>query len=110
MLNSSISAVLLCLQFTTQPAFATGGDMASPPSPAATRRTATAANSCGLEAVRRYVGSDSTPPTRTVVANAVGHTRIRWIRPGEVVTQDYRDDRLNIIVDTDGRILTMRCG
>lgn len=36
--------------------------------------------------------------------------RVRVIRPGMAVTMDWREDRLNLEVDADNRVLTVRCG
>lgn len=36
--------------------------------------------------------------------------RVRVIKPGMAVTMDYREDRVNIDVDADNRILKVRCG
>lgn len=35
---------------------------------------------------------------------------IRWIRPGDMVTMDYRTDRLNIDLDAQNRVTRFRCG
>lgn len=45
-----------------------------------------------------------------MLARTVGHDRMRVIRPGAVITQDLRGDRLNLIVDDKGKLLTARCG
>ena len=34
----------------------------------------------------------------------------RAINPGDMVTQDFRPDRLNIEIGEDGRIKQFRCG
>lgn len=39
-----------------------------------------------------------------------GSERVRVIRPGMMVTMDYREDRVNLDVDADNRVLTVRCG
>ena len=36
--------------------------------------------------------------------------RVRVIKPGMAVTMDYREDRVNLDVDADNRILKVRCG
>ena len=36
--------------------------------------------------------------------------RVRVIKPGMAVTMDYREDRVNIDVDADNRIVKVRCG
>lgn len=114
MFNSSMGLVMLCVAFSQQP---TSGPTAalgrSPSVPATVQQPAarvTGDDACGLDAARRYTGGTATPTTREAVAKAAGHTRIRWIKPGEIVTQDYRTDRLNVIIDDAGKILTMRCG
>lgn len=48
-----------------------------------------------------------------VVARVVADTgseRVRVIRPGMAVTMDFREERVNIEVDADNRILSVRCG
>lgn len=68
------------------------------------------ADACSTHTVSRFVGTDATPAVRNAITLAAGHDRIRWIKPGTAVTQDFRADRLNIILDQAGRVLTMRCG
>ena len=36
--------------------------------------------------------------------------RVRVIKPGMMVTMDYREDRVNIEVDEDNRVTVVRCG
>lgn len=35
--------------------------------------------------------------------------RVRVIRPGMAVTMDYREDRVNLDVDADNRVTSVRC-
>jgi hypothetical protein len=39
-----------------------------------------------------------------------GAKNIRWIAPGMAVTQDYREDRLNLDTDEKGKIIRAHCG
>lgn len=39
-----------------------------------------------------------------------GSKGVRVIKPGQAVTMDYREDRVNIDVDDKGRVLKVRCG
>jgi hypothetical protein len=39
-----------------------------------------------------------------------GAGAVRWIRPGDMVTMDYREDRLNIELDERNRVKRPRCG
>lgn len=70
----------------------------------------TGSDTCGQRAALRLVGTVFTPQARSGLARAVGHDRMRVIRPGSVITQDLRNDRLNLIVDETGILLTARCG
>lgn len=39
-----------------------------------------------------------------------GATALRWIAPGMMVTMDYREDRVNLRVDTAGKVVKVNCG
>ena len=39
-----------------------------------------------------------------------GAIALRVVRPGMMVTMDYREDRLNLHLDAKGKILNARCG
>lgn len=65
---------------------------------------------CGAAKASEVVGHRDTPEMRKELAEHVGHNRIRWIHPGDVVTQDYVAKRLNVIISSDGRINSVRCG
>ena len=114
MFNLPMGAVMFCVALAQPPALGANPALGQPPpmpiaihKPTAQSRVA---DTCGLEAARRYTAGIASPTIREAVAKATGHTRIRWIKPGEAVTQDYRTDRLNVIIDDNGKILTMRCG
>jgi hypothetical protein len=82
---------------------AAGGDApAQPPAPSE--------DACGAGKVAGYLGQLPTTDVIADIQKTVGHTRIRTIRPGDAVTMDYREDRLNIEIGDDGRIRLLRCG
>jgi len=90
-----------------------GADIARPPaSPAATATaTATAArDTCNMRQARRFTGVVYNAKVREDLARAILHHRIRLIRPGSVITQDLRPDRINLILNDAGKIMTIRCG
>ena len=60
-----------------------------------------APDTCGASANRRFIGGDVSSMTQP--ANA------RVIRPGDPVAEDFRIDRLNIILDANGVITAMEC-
>ncbi|KFN48699.1 I78 family peptidase inhibitor [Arenimonas composti] len=41
---------------------------------------------------------------------ATGSEGVRVLKPGMMATMDYREDRVNIDVDGDDRVLRVRCG
>jgi len=41
---------------------------------------------------------------------AAGATVVRALRPGEVVTMEYRGDRLTLTLDESGKVSAVNCG
>ena len=39
-----------------------------------------------------------------------GAKALRWISPGMAVTMDFREDRLNLDLDAEGKIVRAHCG
>ena len=72
--------------------------------------SAAAQSDCGAGKAAKFVGKAATPQVRMEVAKAVGHLRIRWIGPDDVVTMDYSEGRLNADLDDGGKIKAFRCG
>lgn len=68
------------------------------------------ADSCNARAAADTIGRKDTPGLRAEVTGKVGHSRIRWVSPGSIVTQDYRKDRLNVDIDAGGMVTRLRCG
>ena len=68
------------------------------------------ADACRRSAAEDAIGRKDTPALRAEVARKVGHSRIRWLPPGTIVTQDLRGDRLNIDIDEGGVVVRVRCG
>jgi hypothetical protein len=64
---------------------------------------------CGADRLRPFFERTAGPNTRNAIVRAVGHSRIRWIAPGQAVTQDLRPDRLNAELDGRGRIAKFDC-
>lgn len=58
----------------------------------------------------RYSGQAYTASIGTELQRAAEATRLRVIRPGDAVTMDFREDRLNIELDGGGRVRALRCG
>ena len=65
---------------------------------------------CNAAPAQGLIGRQSTPELGAEAQRLTGAARMRWIRPGQMVTMDYREDRLNIDLDEQGRITGLRCG
>jgi hypothetical protein len=64
---------------------------------------------CSAQAAQKLVGSAATEAVGKEAQRLAGAESVRWIGPGDAVTQDYNSARLNI--ETDGRRITaVRCG
>ena len=74
------------------------------------RAKPTAAADCGAAKAVKFIGQIATSPVRLDVAKAVGHLSIRWTGPGDAVTMDYSESRLNAELDAKGKIKGFRCG
>ena len=75
-----------------------------------TRAAHPAHDACGASKAAKFIGKDATPQLRLEVAKAVGHLSIRWIGPGDAVTMDFSEGRLNADFDDGGKIKRFRCG
>ena len=62
-------------------------------------------NTCDGERYGTLVGQDATALERVLILG-----QVRVIRPGMVVTQDYRPERLNFEIGPDGRVARITCG
>lgn len=58
----------------------------------------------------RFVGKPGTSVLAAEARDAAGAATVRWLRPGQVVTMEFRDDRLNIELDAANRVIRARCG
>jgi len=62
-------------------------------------------NTCNGERYGTLVGQDATALERVLILG-----QVRIIRPGMVVTQDYRPERLNFEIGADNRVQRITCG
>ncbi len=66
---------------------------------------------CNPAKVQPWIGKKATPAVRAEVAAATGAKTIRWLYPDSVVTQDYREDRLNVRMDKGTDVIrSASCG
>jgi len=65
---------------------------------------------CNAAKAKTLVGRKRSPAVEAQALHLTGAGSVRWIRPGMMVTMDYRPDRLNLRVDGKGKILSANCG
>lgn len=66
--------------------------------------------SCSAEALADLAGQAATQELGSEALRRSGARALRWIRPGDAVTMDYRTDRLNVHLDAQGRVERFACG
>lgn len=66
---------------------------------------------CDAEAAKpQALGKVATPEVTERARRDAGARLLRVIRPGQMVTMDYLEDRLNIDLDEADVIVNLRCG
>lgn len=65
---------------------------------------------CGADKLSPYLNLLPTSTAKEEIAKTVGHNRIRYVGPDDVVTQEFREDRLTASLGVDGRIKSFGCG
>jgi hypothetical protein len=65
---------------------------------------------CGVQGLQDLVGRPATSELGTEALRRSGSRTLRWIRPGDAVTMDYREDRLNVRLDAANRVEGFTCG
>ena len=68
------------------------------------------ADGCNAEPVQNLVGQLYTPELGEQARVAAGARVERALRPGQIVTMEFRFDRLSFTLDEKGRISAVNCG
>ena len=66
--------------------------------------------SCNPEAAQPYVGQVATADVVEKARVAAGAEMVRTLKPGQVVTMEYRSGRLNLDVNGGNVVTGARCG
>ena len=78
--------------------------LVSPVSPAAP-------SDCNAPKAEPFVGRNADAAIRSDLTAAVAPiTAIRWVGPGDATTEDYSPQRLNVMLDVAGSIVSVHCG
>lgn len=91
------------------PAASTDG-AASPAVPETPPMPPTEVAACDAAKAQAFVGRKADEGTVQAAMAASGARGVRVLRPGVMVTQDYRGDRLNLQLDGKGLIASATCG
>lgn len=67
-------------------------------------------SNCGAERARTFVGQPDAPNLRSQITAATGNQQIRWLYPNTPATHDFRIDRLNVMFDAAGKVISANCG
>jgi hypothetical protein len=65
---------------------------------------------CSIVRLGKFIGKTLTVDIIHQAMKRAGVTNSRGISPGQAVTMDYREDRLNIYTDAKGNISRFTCG
>jgi hypothetical protein len=68
------------------------------------------ADGCNAEPVQNLVGQVYTPGLGEQARVTAGARVARALRPGQIVTMEFRADRLSFTLDEKGRISAVNCG
>ncbi len=65
---------------------------------------------CTLGNLYRVIGQRATPRVVDRIRRTAGATTARVLRPGQIVTMEYRADRVDVKVDAANLIVSLSCG
>ncbi len=70
----------------------------------------TSGKTCDAGPLQSQIGQKATPSVMEDLRTRSGSTTARMLRPGQVVTMEYNNTRLNLIVDDKDVMTAIRCG
>ena len=65
---------------------------------------------CRSEGLQGFAGREASVEVGTEILAKTGAKVLRWLRPGQIVTMEYRTDRVNAHLDSSNRIERVNCG
>lgn len=65
---------------------------------------------CNPDRLAEMVGLPANAALGAEAQRRSGAVRVRWIRPGDMVTMDFSPQRLNIHLDAQDRVARFACG
>ncbi len=107
-LLSMVCTVTLAATLTACASASGGGATATTPPPDSS--PSQESPMCRHDAASRWIGTTLTDAIQEEARKATGAATVRAIGPDDMVTMDFREDRLNIRVDAQRKILSFDCG
>lgn len=105
------SGCLVLLAASLLTACASGPDpVSAPPPPTGVQSESTVGASCDSEAVQYAIGELFDEANVPQLQSESGARQVRVLRPHSAATMDYREDRLNIHLESNDTIEALRCG
>ncbi len=65
---------------------------------------------CDAGPAQGLIGRQSSPALAREAQRLAGARTVRWLRPGQMVTMEFRADRLNLHLDGQDRVERINCG
>lgn len=72
--------------------------------------TTAASGTCNADPAQAWVGKPASDANVQAAFKASGAKTLRALKPGQAVTMDYREDRVNVLQDAAGIIERISCG
>jgi len=66
--------------------------------------------SCDASKAQKLVGRARSAKLGSEALRLSGATALRWIPSGAMVTMDYRENRINLRLDTRNKVVKVDCG
>jgi hypothetical protein len=85
-------------------ALLTAGCATAPPAEAG------ASGKCDASKAQKLLGRTRSARLDAEARRLSGATALRWIAPGAMVTMDYRENRINLRLDSKNKVVKVDCG
>lgn len=76
----------------------------------ATDDSAAPGGPCTADAAQAWLGKPASAANVDAAFKASGAKTLRTLKPGDAMTMDYREDRVNVLQDAAGNIERISCG
>jgi len=70
----------------------------------------TPGHECQASGLERFVGQQATSDIGADILRTSNAAKIRWVQPGQMVTMEYRADRVTVYLASGNRIDRVNCG